>query len=38
MNPANKKYNEYIDVLNIVKEKIKKYSNRFVEMPTLDNL
>jgi MoaA/NifB/PqqE/SkfB family radical SAM enzyme len=38
MNPANKKYNEYIDVLNIVKEKIKKYSNRFIEIPTLDSL
>ena len=38
MNPAHKKYNEYIDVLTIVKKKIKKYPNRFVEMPTLDNL
>jgi len=38
MNPAHKKHKEYIDVLGIVKEKIKKYPNRFIEIPTLDNL
>lgn len=38
MNPAHKEYNEYMNVLNKVKEKIKKYSNRFIEIPTLDNL
>jgi len=38
MNPGHKKYKEYIKVLSIVKEKIKKYSNRFIEIPTLDNL
>ena len=37
-NPAHKKYKEYISVLNTVKEKIKKYSNTFIEIPTLDNL
>jgi len=38
INPAHTEYKEYINVLKIVKEKIKKYSNRFIEMPTLDNL
>jgi len=38
MNPSHKEYNEYSSVLNTVKEKIQKYSNRFIEIPTLDNL
>lgn len=38
MSSSHKKYNEYSAVLNTVKEKIKKYSNRFIEIPTLDNL
>jgi len=37
MNPAHPEYKKYINVLNIVKGKIKKYSNRFIEIPTLDN-
>jgi len=38
MNPAHEEYKEYINVLTQVKEKIKKCSNRFIEIPTLDNV
>ena len=38
MDTSNKEYNEYSSVLNILKAKIQKYPNRFIEIPTLDNL
>ena len=37
MSTAHSEYKEYINVLNTVREKIKKYSDRFIEIPTLDN-
>jgi len=36
MNPTHIEYMEYIEVLKIVKEKIKKYSNKFIEISTLN--
>jgi sulfatase maturation enzyme AslB (radical SAM superfamily) len=38
MNSSHKNYNDFINVLNIVREEIKKHSNKFIEMPTLDTL
>jgi sulfatase maturation enzyme AslB (radical SAM superfamily) len=36
-NPAHTKHQEYKDILNVVRAKIKTYSNRFIEIPTLSN-
>ena len=38
MDPSHEKYGDYIDVLNVIRKKIKKNPNRFIEIPTLDNL
>jgi sulfatase maturation enzyme AslB (radical SAM superfamily) len=37
MNPAHAKHQEYEDVLNVVRAKIKTYPKKFIEIPTLDN-
>ena len=37
MNPAHAKHQEYKDVLNAVRAKIKTYPKKFIEIPTLDN-
>jgi len=37
MNPAHAKHREYKDVLDAVRAKIKTYSKKFIEIPTLDN-
>jgi sulfatase maturation enzyme AslB (radical SAM superfamily) len=37
MNPTHAKHQEYKDVLNVVRAKIKTYPKKFIEIPTLDN-
>ena len=37
MNPAHAEHQEYKDVLNAVRAKIKTYPKKFIEIPTLDN-